>query len=104
MKLEVPNKDYKNTYWLATIVAKATPLILVRYEGFQDNNEEDFWCNTLSDDIHPVGWCSRSQHALKPPKGDVPSNNSCLFHYTPWFKLPCVREYPRSQLVLVSTT
>lgn len=68
MKLEVPNRDYKNTYWLATIVAKATPLILVRYEGFQENNEEDFWCNTLSDDIHPVGWCARSKHALKPPK------------------------------------
>lgn len=68
MKLEVPNKDYKNTYWLATIVAKATPLILVRYEGFQDNNEEDFWCNTLSDDIHPVGWCAKSKHALKPPR------------------------------------
>lgn len=69
MKLEVPNKDYKSTYWLATIIAKATPLILVRYEGFKENNNADFWCNTLTDDIHPVGWCARSKHALKPPKG-----------------------------------
>jgi len=69
MKLEVPNKDYKNTYWLATIIAKASPLILVRYEGFKETNNADFWCNTLTDDIHPVGWCARSKHALKPPKG-----------------------------------
>uniref|UniRef100_A0A7M5X7K3 Uncharacterized protein n=1 Tax=Clytia hemisphaerica TaxID=252671 RepID=A0A7M5X7K3_9CNID len=68
MKLEVPNKDYKNTYWLATIIAKATPLILVRYEGFKESNNADFWCNTLTDDIHPVGWCARTKHALKPPK------------------------------------
>lgn len=69
MKLEVLNKDYKNTYWLATIIAKASPLILVRYEGFKGKNEADFWCNTLTDDIHPVGWCARTKHALKPPKG-----------------------------------
>jgi len=68
MKLEVPNHDYANTYWLATIIAKATPLILVRYEGFHEENENDFWCNTLKDDIHPVGWCARTKHALKPPK------------------------------------
>ena len=69
MKLEVPNKDYKNTYWLATIVTKASPLILVRYEGFHESGAYDFWCNTLTDDIHPVGWCARTKHALKPPKG-----------------------------------
>lgn len=68
MKLEVPNKDYRNTYWLATIITKAPPLILVRYEGFQQCNNADFWCNTLSDDLHPVGWCARTKHALKPPK------------------------------------
>ena len=68
MKLEVPNKDYLNTYWLAYVIRKATPLILVRYEGF-DDSKCDFWLNTLSDDIHPVGWCARNKQALKPPKG-----------------------------------
>ena len=78
MKLEVPNHDYKNTYWLATIIARAPPLILVRYEGLQEKNNEDFWCNTLSDDIHPVGWCARSKRSLKPPKGTLKEN---IFRY-----------------------
>jgi len=68
MKLEVPNNDYPNCYWLATIITKAPPLILVRYEGFQEENDSDFWCNTLSDDIHPVGWCAKMKKPLKPPK------------------------------------
>ena len=86
MKLEVPNKDYKNTYWLATIIAKATPLILVRYEGFKNNNKGDFWCNTLTDDIHPVGWCARSKHALKPPKGTFQKNHN-IFYKVKIYKL-----------------
>ncbi|XP_047122502.1 scm-like with four MBT domains protein 1 isoform X1 [Hydra vulgaris] len=67
MKLEVPNRDYLKTYWLAFVIRKAAPLILVRYEGF-DDSKSDFWLNTLSDDIHPVGWCARNKQALKPPK------------------------------------
>ena len=69
MKLEVPNQDSSNTYWLATVIAKAGPLILLRYEGYQDDNSADFWTNSQSAEIHPVGWCAKTKHALRPPKG-----------------------------------
>ena len=69
MKLEVPNQDSSSTYWLATVVAKAGPLILLRYEGYQGDNSADFWCNSQSSEIHPVGWCAKTKHALRPPKG-----------------------------------
>ena len=70
MKLEVPNQDTSNTYWLATVIAKSGPLILLRYEGYQDDNSADFWCNSQSSEIHPVGWCAKTKHALRPPKGE----------------------------------
>ena len=70
MKLEVPNQDSSNTYWLATVIAKSGPLILLRYEGYQDDNSADFWCNSQSSEIHPVGWCAKTKHALRPPKGE----------------------------------
>eukprot|EP00794_Sanderia_malayensis_P006132 gene6132-6840_t len=68
MKLEVPNQDSSSTYWLATVIAKSGPLILLRYEGYQDDNSADFWCNSRSSEIHPVGWCAKTKHALRPPK------------------------------------
>ena len=78
MKLEVPNQDSSNTYWLATVIAKSGPLILLRYEGYQDDNSADFWCNSQSSEIHPVGWCAKTKHALRPPKG-VFNNSLCFF-------------------------
>lgn len=29
----------------------------------------DFWVNSNSPDIHPVGWCEKTGHKLHPPKG-----------------------------------
>ena len=30
----------------------------------------DFWVNSNSPDIHPVGWCEKTGHKMHPPKGE----------------------------------
>ncbi|KAK1805563.1 hypothetical protein P4O66_019230 [Electrophorus voltai] len=41
---------------------------LLRYEGFDSDAGQDFWCNLCVPDIHPVGWCASGGKPLVPPR------------------------------------
>lgn len=56
-----------DTYWVATVVMASGPLLLLRYDGYDDDRSGDFWCDAASDDLQPVGWCARNNHILIPP-------------------------------------
>uniref|UniRef100_A0A4W3IJB0 Scm like with four mbt domains 2 n=1 Tax=Callorhinchus milii TaxID=7868 RepID=A0A4W3IJB0_CALMI len=68
MKLEVANKNHPDTYWVATIITTCGQLLLLRYSGYGDDRRADFWCDVMTADLHPVGWCSQNKKELKPPE------------------------------------
>ncbi|XP_061124704.1 scm-like with four MBT domains protein 2 isoform X1 [Syngnathus typhle] len=68
MKLEVANKEAPDTYWVATVVATCGQLLLLRFSGYADDRRADFWCDVMTAELHPVGWCARNRKTLAPPQ------------------------------------
>ncbi|XP_030317735.1 MBT domain-containing protein 1 isoform X1 [Calypte anna] len=71
VRVEVPNTDCSlptKVFWIAGIVKLAGYNALLRYEGFENDSNLDFWCNICGSDIHPVGWCATSGKPLVPPR------------------------------------
>lgn len=71
MKLEVANKSNPDTYWVATIITTCGQLLLLRYCGYGDDRRADFWCDVMTADLHPVGWCTQNNKVLMPPDGKL---------------------------------
>ena len=71
-----------DTYWVATVVMASGPLLLLRYDGYDDDRSGDFWCDAASDDLQPIGWCARNNTILIPPAGRKQNERSSLF--IPW--------------------
>ncbi|KAK2507901.1 hypothetical protein MC885_000441 [Smutsia gigantea] len=69
MKLEVANKSNPDTYWVATVITTCGQLLLLRYCGCGEDRRADFWCDVVTADLHPVGWCTQNNKALVPPDG-----------------------------------
>uniref|UniRef100_A0A8C5MPX2 Scm like with four mbt domains 2 n=1 Tax=Leptobrachium leishanense TaxID=445787 RepID=A0A8C5MPX2_9ANUR len=67
MKLEVANKSNPDTYWVATIITTCGQLLLLRYCGYGEDRKADFWCDVMTADLHPVGWCAKNNKVLMPP-------------------------------------
>ncbi|KAM4712430.1 scm-like with four MBT domains protein 2 isoform 2-T7 [Anableps anableps] len=68
MKLEVANKSNPETYWVATIITTCGQLLLLRYSGYGDDRKADFWCDVMTAELHPVGWCAQNDKTLMPPE------------------------------------
>ncbi|XP_010185148.1 PREDICTED: scm-like with four MBT domains protein 1, partial [Mesitornis unicolor] len=69
MKLEVADKSDQNTYWVATIITTCGQLLLLRYDGYGEDRKADFWCDIMTADLHPIGWCEQNKKILKVPEG-----------------------------------
>ncbi|KAL9959680.1 hypothetical protein ACROYT_G033023 [Oculina patagonica] len=69
MKLECLDRTSleSDTYWVATVVMASGPLLLLRYDGYDDDRSGDFWCDAASDELQPIGWCARNNNLLIPP-------------------------------------
>ncbi|KAG8035732.1 hypothetical protein G9C98_001388 [Cotesia typhae] len=74
MKVEVENTDcdevceaFPDSFWVATVLRISGYKALLRYEGFGQNSEKDFWVSLCSSDIHQVGWCATIGKPLIPP-------------------------------------
>uniref|UniRef100_A0A671XUL6 SAM domain-containing protein n=1 Tax=Sparus aurata TaxID=8175 RepID=A0A671XUL6_SPAAU len=68
MKLEVANKSNPDTYWVATIITTCGQLLLLRFSGYGDDRKADFWCDVMTAELHPVGWCTQNNKTLMPPE------------------------------------
>ena len=80
MKLEVANKSSPDTYWVATIITTCGQLLLLRYCGYGDDRKADFWCDVMTADLHPVGWCTQNNRVLIPPEGKHLPKYTCTIH------------------------
>lgn len=69
MKLEVANKNSPDTYWVATIITTCGQLLLLRFSGYGEDRKADFWCDVMTAELHPVGWCAQNKKTLMPPEG-----------------------------------
>ena len=71
MKLESLDRTSleTDTYWVASVVMSSGPLLLLRYDGYDDDRSGDFWCDAASEDLQPIGWCARTNNILIPPVG-----------------------------------
>ncbi|MEQ2294854.1 Scm-like with four MBT domains protein 2 [Ameca splendens] len=71
MKLEVANKSNPETFWVATIITTCGQLLLLRYSGYGDDRKADFWCDVMTAELHPVGWCAQNNKTLMPPEDNI---------------------------------
>uniref|UniRef100_A0A8C9W6Z4 Scm like with four mbt domains 2 n=1 Tax=Scleropages formosus TaxID=113540 RepID=A0A8C9W6Z4_SCLFO len=68
MKLEVANKSSPDTYWVATIITTCGQLLLLRFCGYGEERKADFWCDVMTANLHPIGWCAQNNKVLMPPE------------------------------------
>ncbi|XP_029486196.2 scm-like with four MBT domains protein 2 isoform X1 [Oncorhynchus nerka] len=84
MKLEVANKSRPDTYWVATIVTTCSQLLLLRFSGYGDDRKADFWCDVMTAELHPVGWCTQNNKTLQPPEDNVYLRKAIKEKYSDW--------------------
>lgn len=63
-----PTRSLEKVYWIATVIKISGYLAKLRYEGYEDDDSNDFWVYLFNDEIHGVGWCASQGKALVPPK------------------------------------
>ena len=64
-KLEVIDPRNLTLCRVATVVQAEDYKIQVHFDGW--HTTYDYWFDFDSPDIHPVGWCRKTGHALEPP-------------------------------------
>lgn len=69
MKLEVAVKNEVDAYWVATVITTCGQLLLLRYDGYGEDRKADFWCDILTANLHPLGWCEQNKKIFNPPEG-----------------------------------
>ncbi|NXD62973.1 LMBL3 protein, partial [Eolophus roseicapillus] len=69
MKLEAVDRRNPILIRVATIVDKDDHRIKIHFDGW--DHHYDFWVDADSPDVHPVGWCAKTGHALQVPLGAV---------------------------------
>ncbi|KTG40056.1 hypothetical protein cypCar_00002498 [Cyprinus carpio] len=67
MRLEGVDPEHPSMYCVLTIAEVLGHRIRLHFDKYSDCY--DFWVNSNSPDIHPVGWCEKTGHKLHPPKG-----------------------------------
>ncbi|XP_033737732.1 lethal(3)malignant brain tumor-like protein 3 isoform X2 [Pecten maximus] len=65
MKLEVVDKRNSLLIRVATVSEVDGHLIKIHFDGWADTF--DYWVDDDCSDIHPPGWCSKTNHPLTPP-------------------------------------
>lgn len=72
MKLEVcVRSEADSPYWVANIITTCGQLLLLRYEGYQDDRRADFWCDIMTADLHPLGWSRQHEKTMRAPEGEA---------------------------------
>ncbi|XP_065844588.1 MBT domain-containing protein 1-like isoform X2 [Oscarella lobularis] len=65
MRLEAKDRQHPTLVCAATITEIRDNRLRIHFDGWSD--KFDYWCESTSLDIHPVGWCKKHKHKLQPP-------------------------------------
>ena len=65
MKVEVVDKRNPLLVRVATITERDGFLVKIHFDGWME--AFDYWLEEDSPDIHPPGWCAKTNHPLMPP-------------------------------------
>lgn len=85
MKLEVcVRSEAGSPYWVANIITTCGQLLLLRYEGYQDDRRADFWCDIMTADLHPLGWSRQHGKTMRAPEGEEWLVLECLGYLFVW--------------------
>ena len=60
------NETKETLYWVASVINVEQQAMLLRYEGYDEDDSLDFWYDARKI-VHPVGWCYSVQRRLVPP-------------------------------------
>ncbi len=66
MKLESVDLMEPKIVCVATVVAVASHLIRIHFDGWDSSYDQWIDCNSC--DIYPIGWCELVGYTLTPPK------------------------------------
>ena len=67
MKLEAIDKKNPSLICVATVTDLMESRFLIHFDAWEDMY--DYWCDSSSPYIHPVGWCEENGNILSPPNG-----------------------------------
>lgn len=89
MKLEAVDKKNNCLTCVATVPDTLGDKLLVHFDGWEDIY--DYWCDSTSPYIHPVGWCQTNGVSLSPPFGEeffvfpylTNRQKCCVLHFVP---------------------
>ncbi|XP_039257464.2 lethal(3)malignant brain tumor-like protein 4 [Styela clava] len=65
-KMEAIDKQNPELTCVATVTDAIGELILIHFDGW--NNNFDYWCDSTSNYIHPIGWCAKVGKTLQVPQ------------------------------------
>ena len=67
LKLEAVDPLNQSCICVVTVAEVVGPRLRLHFDGYSDSY--DFWENCNSENLFPVGWCSKNNQRLVPPKG-----------------------------------
>ncbi|CAM9576344.1 unnamed protein product [Lampetra planeri] len=67
MRLEGIDPKHPSLVCVLSVAEVCGYRVRLHFDGYSECY--DFWVNADSPDIHPVGWCEKTNHKLQPPKG-----------------------------------
>ena len=70
MRLEAKDRKNPGLVCVATITDvrdNNSKQLLIHFDGW--SNAYDYWCQSDTTDIHPVGWCGRNGRVVEKPYG-----------------------------------
>ena len=75
MKIEAMDRLNTKLICVETITRVKNNQVLIHFDSW--SIRFDYWYDTTSIDIHPVGWCSKHGYTVHPPNGITSYCNCC---------------------------
>ncbi|KAK7478155.1 hypothetical protein BaRGS_00030602 [Batillaria attramentaria] len=83
MRLEALDRQNPTLICVATVVeVKAEGQLLIHFDGW--TNTYDYWAESDSPDLHPLGYMEGQGKALQPPNVKVKPEGQLLIHFDGW--------------------
>ncbi|XP_037599281.1 lethal(3)malignant brain tumor-like protein 1 isoform X2 [Cebus imitator] len=79
MKLEAVDRMNPSLVCVASVTDVVDSRFLVHFDNWDDTY--DYWCDSSSPYIHPVGWCQKQGKPLTPPQDYPDPDNFCWEKY-----------------------